>query len=131
MERCKNCRTCTLACPTGAIDKNRFLVHAELCLSFHNEHAGNFPDFIDPSFHHCLFGCLKCQNACPENKRKPIWVKEKEYFYEYETSFILHNKPLNEMPLSTRQKLERLYLLDDYSLLSRNLYYCINTRQNT
>lgn len=125
MERCKNCRACILACPTGAIDESRFLLHAELCISFHNEHAGSFPDFIDSSFHHCLFGCLKCQNVCPENRHKSISIEEKEYFSEYETSFILNNKPLNEMPLSTRQKLESLNIIDDYPLLSRNLSYCI------
>ena len=126
MERCNSCRVCVMACPTGAIDGRRFLIHAELCLSFHNEHAGDFPDFIGPLVHHCLFGCMKCQNICHENKNKVSWIEEKERFSEFETSFILNNNPLNDIPLSTHQKLERLSIIDDYPLLSRNLYHCLN-----
>jgi epoxyqueuosine reductase len=130
MEKCETCKACVLACPTGAIDGKRFLLHAELCISFHNEHPGTFPDFINPSFHNCLFGCMKCQNVCPENRQKSAWVKEQEYFSEHETAFILSNRPLFEMPLSTRQKLERLHIIDDYPMLSRNLNHCINSFQN-
>ena len=126
MERCKTCKACIKSCPTKAIDENRFLLHAELCITFHNEHSGNFPDFIDPSFHHCLFGCLKCQNVCPENRYRTNWIEEKEWFSEYETSFILNNKSLIEMPISTRSKLERLNIIDDYPYLSRNLKYCLD-----
>jgi len=131
MGRCKCCRACIATCPTAAIDESRFLLHAELCISFHNEHAGSFPSYIDPSFHQYLFGCLKCQNVCPENRHKSIWIEEKENFSEFETSFILNNKSLNEMPLSMRQKLERLNIIDDYPYLSRNLWHCINNHQNT
>jgi len=126
MNRCNSCRACIMACPTGAIEGRRFLLHAELCLSFHNEHAGYFPDFIDPSIHHSLFGCLKCQNVCPENRNKLSWIEKKASFSEYETTCILNEYPLNEIPYSTRQKLERLYLIDDYPLLSRNLSFCLN-----
>lgn len=128
MERCKHCRACISACPTGAIDESRFLLHAEKCISFHNERAGSFPDFLDPSFHECLFGCLKCQDVCPENMHKSEWIEAKEYFSEFETTFILNNKLLNEMPLSMLQKLERLNIIDDYPYLSRNLWPCIQMK---
>ena len=129
MNSCHRCRACVKTCPTGAIDERRFLLHAELCLSFHNEHSGDFPDFIDPSVHHCLFGCLRCQDVCPENK-KLSWIKEKESFLEDETTFILNNNPFNDIPYSTRQKLERLCLIDDYPLLSRNLSLVLKRKKS-
>jgi epoxyqueuosine reductase len=121
MERCKRCKACVLACPTGAIDDGRFLIHAEKCISFHNEHAIDFPKYIDRSIHNCLFGCLKCQNVCPENKNTIKWFEVREQFSEYETSVILNSMPLEKIPHSTKTKLDRLCLMDDYSLLARNL----------
>jgi epoxyqueuosine reductase len=37
MERCQDCCACRLQCPTNAISSDRFLLHAERCLVFHNE----------------------------------------------------------------------------------------------
>jgi epoxyqueuosine reductase len=121
MKRCLNCRACIIACPSGAIDERRFLLNAERCLAFHNEHADDFPKNIDRSLHHCLFGCLKCQKICPENRKSIKWIEEKERFSEDETSAILRGVPLEQIPNSTQKKLERLCLIDDYSLLARNL----------
>jgi epoxyqueuosine reductase len=128
MNRCNSCKACIMACPTGAINGRRFLLHAELCLSFHNEHSGDFPDIINPSVHHCLFGCMRCQDVCPENKNKLSWIEVKETFSEYETTFILNNNPFIEIPSSTRNKLEKLCLLDDYPLLSRNLSFVLKQK---
>ena len=121
MERCLNCRACIVSCPLGAIDDYRFLLHAERCLSFHNEHASDFPKNIDPLLHHCLFGCLRCQMICPENKETIKWVEEREQFSEYETSVILRGIPLDQIPNSIQKKLDRLGLIEDYPLLARNL----------
>ncbi len=121
MERCKRCKACILACPTGAIDDRRFLIYAEKCISFHNEHGLDFPEYIDRSFHNCLLGCLKCQIVCHENKETVKWFEEGVQFSEFETSVILNGIPLEKIPHSTRTKLDRLCLTDDYSLLARNL----------
>ncbi|MDP3003330.1 MAG: 4Fe-4S double cluster binding domain-containing protein [Bacteroidales bacterium] len=126
MERCLNCKTCLVSCPLGAIDEHRFLLYAERCLTFHNEHAGGFPKNIDPSFHDCLFGCLRCQTLCPENKKTFKWMEERERFSEYETLVILNGIPLDQIPNSTQKKLSRLGLIDDYSLLARNLSVLLN-----
>jgi epoxyqueuosine reductase len=128
MERCSTCRECISACPTGAIDENSFRFYSELCIAFHNEHAGSFPGFIKPSYHNCLFGCLKCQNACPENKNKPVRFEIKEEFSEYETILIMNHKPLNTAPFSMQRKLERLNIISYYPILSRNLINCLNSR---
>ena len=60
MDLCKECSACVRKCPTGAIPEDRFLLRAERCLTFHNEHPVDvpFPDWIDPSWHNCLVGCL-------------------------------------------------------------------------
>ena len=39
MARCETCEACRVHCPTGAIAAERFLLHAERCLVFHNERA--------------------------------------------------------------------------------------------
>ena len=59
LDRCGSCQACITACPTGAIRNDRFLIRAERCLSFLNEMPGAFPDWIDPSWHNCLVGCMR------------------------------------------------------------------------
>ena len=126
MERCLNCKACLVSCPLEAIDERRFLLHAEHCLTFHNEHGIDFPKNIDRLFHHSLFGCLRCQIVCPENKKTFKWFEEREQFSEYETSVILNGISLEQIPNSTKMKLSRLGLIDDYSLLARNLSVLLN-----
>jgi epoxyqueuosine reductase len=121
MERCLRCKACIKACPTMAIGEDRFLLHAERCITFHNEHLKEMPDYINPSLHHCLLGCMICQKVCPENRKFADWVEVKEHFSEEETSLILDGIPLEKLAPDTRQKLERLSLAEDYSLLARNL----------
>jgi len=60
LEQCGNCQACLNNCPTGAISEHRFLVRADKCLTFHNESKGQFPDWIEPSWHNCLIGCMRC-----------------------------------------------------------------------
>ena len=70
MASCQNCSVCLRNCPTGAITSERFLLHAERCITFHNEQPGDvpFPTWMDPCWHNCLIGCSYCQNVCPQNK---------------------------------------------------------------
>jgi len=121
MDRCNRCRACIVFCPTKTIDEQRFVIHAEKCITFHNELTRDLPDFIDPSWHHCLLGCMRCQEACPENKQTKKITEERARFSEEETAMILHGTPLAELPDATRQKLEHLCLAEDYALIPRNL----------
>ena len=126
VERCTNCSACVNICPGGAISRDRFLIHAERCLTFHNERQNEFPEWIDPSSHNCLIGCLDCQLVCPLNKDFINWIENQEEFSEEETNLILQGKPKHKLPLETVKKIQRLNLLEDLDLLSRNLKVLFN-----
>ena len=119
LERCERCTACLRACPGGAIRPDRFLLQTDRCLTTHNESEDPFPDWVDPAWHHTAVGCLRCQQACPENAAVDLRVNEPEVFDEAETEAILTAAPV--MSPMTREKLSRCGL--DYSpaLISRNL----------
>ncbi len=121
LERCENCKACMKACPTGAITADRFLLKAERCLTFHNERRGEFPQWIKPSWHNCLVGCLYCQKACPVNKDIPKSIEEGPVFSENETAVILLGTPKNEVPRNVIQKLKNLDMIEYLPVLGRNL----------
>jgi epoxyqueuosine reductase len=127
LERCKTCLACLRNCPTKAITKERFLLHAEKCLTFHNESSGDFPGWIDPSWHHCLFGCMRCQYVCPENKTKLDWFEDRAEFSEQETFLLLKGQPLDRLPKETASKIKSLQLSERFDLLCRNLSMIVQT----
>jgi epoxyqueuosine reductase len=90
---CKDCSICYGACPTGAITRENFVIDVGKCVTLYNEVPGEFPNFILPSMHNALMGCLKCQDKCPENE-KFISAKVKlEDVTEEETEKILKGTP--------------------------------------
>lgn len=123
MSSCRNCGLCQKACPTGAIFTDRFLLHAEKCLTFHNEKEGSvpFPQWIKPQWHNCIVGCIKCQAACPVDKPFMRNVGETAEFNEEETKLLLEGAPPAKMDAETVAKMKALSLLDYYSELPRNL----------
>ncbi len=121
LEQCNKCRACINRCPTGAIVEHRFMVQAEKCLTFHNERKGEFPDWIEPSWHNCLIGCMRCQSVCPADKGLLNRFEEKESFTEEETELILKGTSRHKLPKATVGKLQRLSLLDDIDVMPRNL----------
>jgi epoxyqueuosine reductase len=123
MNCCLQCDLCQNACPTGAIFKDRFLLHAEKCLTYHNEKDGKipFPNWIKPQWHNCIVGCIKCQAACPENKPYVGRIGETAEFDEQETVLLLMGTPREQIPAVTLKKMEMLSLTDYSSELPRNL----------
>ena len=123
MSRCKDCDLCRRACPTGAISSDRFLLHAEKCLTYHNEKEAQipFPDWINPKWHNCIVGCIRCQAACPENKPFLNMVGETAEFTDEETKLLLNAVPPERLPLETVVKMKTLSLTDYYKELPRNL----------
>jgi epoxyqueuosine reductase len=121
LDRCKSCIACLKHCPTGAIAEDRFLLHAEICLTYINESANDFPGWINPSWHHCLVGCMKCQVICPENKAVINWFEDRAEFSEEETILFVQQVPLDELPGDTAGKIKSLQINEDFRILCRNL----------
>ena len=126
LERCETCQACLKHCPTGAIVKDRFVLHAELCLTYHNESQNEFADWINPSWHHCLVGCMQCQIVCPENRKLRDWYDDRVEFTEEETAMFLDFTPFDQMPAITIAKFESLEINEDFRFLCRNLSMLIN-----
>ncbi|MBY9006999.1 MAG: epoxyqueuosine reductase [Candidatus Lokiarchaeota archaeon] len=126
LKTCGSCKACLKACPTQAIDEKRFILHAEKCLAFFNENQGMFPEWIDPSSHTCLVGCLKCQLVCPHNRAYINQYDNKVLFSQEETTLLLDGTPLDKLPLQLFEKVKN-YGLEKYHVsLSRNLMAVIN-----
>jgi epoxyqueuosine reductase len=121
LRRCDSCVACQRCCPSGAISLDRFLLHAENCLTYHNEAADDFPSWIHPSWHHCLIGCMRCQSVCPENKAVAGCYDDRFELSEHETARLVERTPFEELPHETAAKLRSLEINEDYRILCRNL----------
>ncbi len=130
MEECGKCSACIKKCPTNAILSDRFLIRAERCLTFHNERPAEFPDWIDPAWHNCLIGCMVCQLVCPANRGLRNQFGEGESFTEEETALVTKGVSVDQLPRSTADKLQRLGLLEDVGLITRNLNVLIRQRSS-
>ncbi|HEX2980955.1 MAG TPA: 4Fe-4S double cluster binding domain-containing protein [Anaerolineaceae bacterium] len=123
MARCETCQACARACPTGAIGSDRFLLHGERCITYHNENGFEvpFPAWIDPAWHTSLVGCMHCQTACPENRSAGLGVALGGEFDEAETRRLVEYAPGVELPGELVEKLRQADMLDAMDALPRNL----------
>jgi epoxyqueuosine reductase len=126
MESCTNCSLCHNACPTHCIPKERFLIHADHCLTYLNENKEDFPALIPFQAHNALVGCMHCQMICPQNKNFLHLDEQTITFSEEETSVILHNTPRENVSPTLMKKIKDLNMDIYYSLLGRNLAVLIN-----
>ena len=120
---CANCSICLKNCPTGAISSDRFLLHAEKCITYINEYAGecDFPEWIEPEWHNSLVGCMTCQLKCPENAAYVNKFDDSVSFTEEETRMLLDRIPLESLPADTVLKLKNISMDSSYSILGRNI----------
>jgi epoxyqueuosine reductase len=118
---CDKCKACINACPTKAIREDRFLVKAEICLTYLNEKSSEikFPKWVKASAHNALIGCLRCQRACPYDKAVAGWYEDRGEFSEDETAYLLRGKFSGERAAKMEKKLKRVGL--DLTTFPRNL----------
>ena len=120
--RCRECRICAAACPTGAIVLDRFLIHAERCYTLYSESVDPIPEGLVPPSPQCLVGCMKCQEVCPENKGRLKYEKAGVSFSEKETAEFLGLRPDSHEGLDrAADKLRPLGLSEDALPFARNL----------
>lgn len=76
--RCGTCHSCIDACPTGAITAHHSAFNAQRCLSFQTiENRGPLDESVRDKLGTTIYGCDRCQQACPWNKcAKPTDIPE-------------------------------------------------------
>jgi len=123
MEKCETCKACRQVCPTNAISDDRFLLHVERCITYHNEQPNDilFPKWLDPKWHNCLVGCMLCQNICPIDKDFKNWIEKGPTFTEEETRILLNSPEIDSLTNELKEKLEKSELLNYLELFPRNL----------
>ena len=121
LERCNTCSNCIKICPTNCIPADRFLIRAERCLTYFNESERNFPSWIKKKWFNSLFGCMKCQDVCPENKMFTGKTQSDFHFDATETDKILKNKSLAGLEDKTIKKIRDLDFINNAFLFGRNL----------
>lgn len=130
LPRCLKCRICAAACPTGAIEKGRVLLHGEKCYTLFSESIQPIPEGLKPPSPDCLIGCLRCQQLCPENKGKLRREPAPVSFDEEETRAFLGLKPEAGGPAFDRAlaKFKELGLTEGFPVFRRNLSRLLKKR---
>ncbi len=122
LPKCKDCRICAKACPTGAIDKERILLHAEKCYTLFSESLEPIPEVLKPPSPKCLIGCMRCQQVCPENKGCLHYEPASISFDAEETAAFLGLAGLPAQTMDRAQaKLSMLGLTEGFPVFARNL----------
>jgi epoxyqueuosine reductase len=120
---CESCGACIRACPANAIDPDRFMVHAERCITYWQEKPGDvsYPEELDFSWQDQFIGCMRCQDVCPHNQGLLKVEEAGPPFTEEETAAFLRGVTAEELPEKTIEKLKQHDVLDYLEVLPRNL----------
>jgi len=81
-DRCGDCNLCIEACPTGAICGDR-TIDARRCIAYLTiEHDGSIPEEFRGKTEKIIYGCDRCQEVCPWNK-KAVPYSDKELIPDF------------------------------------------------
>ena len=125
---CQKCKVCIKACPTEAIQEERFLLRGEKCFVRYSENQIPWPSWLLPklekcfSAQTCLVGCLLCQLPCPMNKGRVQIEDAGVSFTAEETGKIIvkNTHGLDSLEDETREKIQSLGLTE-FQIIGRNL----------
>jgi epoxyqueuosine reductase len=124
MEVCESCKVCMNNCPTGSISNDSFVIDVEKCIPLYNEVPGEIPEWIDPTSHNALMGCLRCQLSCPANSEVVTQTQKLDSITDEETKMILDGVETDDLYKSLSKKL-RMFIPEHayyyYPVISRNL----------
>ena len=121
LPRCRSCSACIEECSRGAIERGRFLLHAEECYTLFSESPKPIPEDVKPPSPECLVGCMKCQDVCPENKGRLHYVHASISFSSEETEAFLGRSGVPSARKAAEVKFASLDLSGDQLIYVRNL----------
>ena len=121
LARCATCSACLRACPNGCFREGIFSIDASRCLTFLNEGVGDFPGWLPQRAHSAAIGCLRCQEACPENARHRRFVERRFVFDRQTSRAILDGRAAAALPPDAAELIRLLELEGHEEKLARNL----------
>ncbi len=121
LARCAHCGACVRACPNGCFQEDTFLLDTSRCLTFLNEGFGDFPNWLPAEAHSAAIGCLRCQEACPENVKHRAAVERVFVFDRRTSQALLEGRSTDSLPLEAADLLRTLELAGQEEKLARNL----------
>lgn len=124
---CMDCHICEVNCPTGIIHHDRYMIDTTNCLPLPNEIEGDFPDWIKPSDHNALMGCLRCQSICPINPPLESTTRHLLDFTLAEVEDMRVHTLYEDLSLTTQEKIKILSFEDYYGVFRRNFMALLNT----
>ena len=96
-DRCGDCTLCIEACPTGAICGDR-TIDARRCIAYLTiEHDGSIPEEFRGKTEKIIFGCDRCQEVCPWN-RKAVPYSDKELIPDFTVTSLTRKEWHNLTP---------------------------------